>query len=204
MTNEGKPIDNDYLRCTAYRSFYKNAYTIKHPADSSITVHKVNGGYQKRVVGPDTWYIDHQRALYNHLRVEDQHQWVFFAEEPLVMNVTPPFMHQTKDKSSGFISSGAYDIGKWFRPIARSYMLFPGQDTLTVAKDDPAFYVNFLTDKKVILKPFELAEELHRMTYQLLEHKNRFPNEPLEKTYERFMRSHRNKRVLKIIKENLL
>ena len=65
-------------------------------------------------------------------------------------------------------------------------------------------YVQFLTDKKVILKRFEYTSELKSIADQLVNFKHVKPLQPLKNLYKLFVESKRNKLVSKLIKDNLL
>lgn len=200
--HESTQTRGNYRLCSGAQSIFKNTYTLIHPKTSTVLL--TGDVSSPTPVSFDGPWIAHTAALKNRYRVDYDYGWVFFCEESLHIKTTPPYMHNTSDQKSGFVSSGTYDIGKWFRPIFLSYILWEGESSLTVTESHPAIYIEFLTNKKVILKQFEQTPELTSMAVQTGEMVMDFPLKGLDYWYERFQKSHRKSRILKLIKENLL
>lgn len=197
-------IDNpgNYRVCTAANQYWKNVYALIHPQESYV---KVSGNFNKPnlELGQDYWRSENS-PLKNRYRVDYDFSWVFFCEESVVLEQLPAFMHQTEDSKTSVMPVAAYDIGKWFRAINLSYMLFEEKNYISIKKGDPATYLKFNTNKKIILKQFEMTEDIRHIANQVAGHKNYISNESLNSLYNRFIRSNRHKVVLKKIKENLL
>ncbi len=200
----GSEDAGSYRRCVAAVQGLRNTYTFLHPISSTVNLSgdfsspKVDNSY-------DGWFPG-RAALKDQYVVNYNYSWVFFSEEPVTIKLTPPYMHKTSDSEGGFIPTGMFDISKWFRPINMVYILWKDSSSITVTKDDPTFYVEFLTDKKVVLKQFDMTPELSEIanttaTTNLL---LGIQGSSLSERYERFVTSNRHKRVLRLIKENLL
>ena len=87
----------------------------------------------------------------------------YFADQPLVARFMAPNYPPTTPSPGAILTSGQFDIGKWFRTLNVEIQLYGNKGELHFKKDEPIFYVNFLTDRKVILKRFELTKDrLHR------------------------------------------
>lgn len=198
-----EPSGGSYRKCSAGIEYWKNTYALLHPEDSTV---KVGGDYNNpHIVEADpAYWFARPNALKEQYRVDLDFAWLFFAEEPVKIQQTPPFLHNTYDRKDGFVSAGEFDISQWFRPINLAYNLWNGSDSLSVKQDEPAVYLNFLTDKKVRLRRFELTPELDLLSQQIVQFKMLSPHEPLNKLYDRFIGSKRHKQVLKLIKDNLL
>lgn len=199
----GKTEDNhNYRLCSGVQNIIKNTFAVVHPLTTSV---KLSGTPETPVIeeqdGP--WSV-YPAPLKNSYRLEYDHSWAFFSEESVELQVTPPYMHNTFDKNNGMIASGSMDISKWFRPINLSYILWEGENSLTVKKGDPAIYFQFLTDKKIILKQFECTPEILSMSRQVVFSSLFLHLEPLKNRYPHFLKNNRHKRLLKLIKENLL
>lgn len=191
-----------YRLCSGAQSIFKNTYVLTHPLTSSVSVEgPVDKPTIKDSSGP--WSAV-SPALKNRYRVEYDYSWAFFCEESVLMQVTPPYMHNTSDKEGGMISSGSMDISRWFRHINLTYILWEGKDTLTVTEGDPAIYLQFFTDKKIVLKQFECTPEVLSMARQVVNSSSFSHLEPLKDRYLRFTRSNRHKRLLNLIKQNTL
>lgn len=205
LSKDTNPNKNEYLSCTGMKNFFKNSYTILHPIDSSINFQIDDGKLiPTSGTGFPAWKFFEESSIHNRPRLSYDCSWVFFSEEDLTMELLPPFLHDTADRSGGVVSTGSFNISKWFRPINPDYILWENAKSLSVRAGDPAFYIRFLTDRKIILKQFDLDYELYEIISQALQHKNFFPKESLEKLYDRFIKSNRHKKVIKLIKNNIL
>jgi hypothetical protein len=199
----GKNKNGSYRVCSGSIDAWKNTYALIHPTNSTL---KVKGDFDKPTIeqsNPNFWYAE-PGALENRYRVTYDFSWVFFAEESVKIQQLPPFMHNTADREGGWMTSGSFDISQWFRAINLTYILWEGQDAIKVNKGDPAVYLQFLSDKKVNLKRFELTPELYSIAKEVVAFKMLSPHESLNKLYDRFIGSGRKEKVLSIIKQNLL
>ena len=133
-------------------------------------------------------------------------RWNFFCEEPLMMELTPPYFSEAPHTKDGVVVSAKFDVGRWFRPVTAEFQIWNTEnDKFTISKNEPLFYVKFNTDRKVVLKRFTMTPELHKVGSAVLKTRNLFGTfRPLEERYKDFERSRTNKLILKIIKENLL
>lgn len=197
--------NSSYRSCSAAKQQFRNTYVVTHPVDNHVVL---SGDTENPEVveGHNAGWFAGRAPLKNHYRINYDFTWIFFSEESVKIRLTPPYMHNTSDRSSGFIASGAYDISKWFRGITITYILWPGVTSLKVSKGDPAFYIEFDTDKKVVLKQFDLNSELLNISTSIAE-TNTFvgiQGLSLQERYQKFTLSNRHKKVLKLIKENLV
>ncbi len=192
-----------YRKCSAATSFLKNTFTFLHPKTATISYQSKDNNLTFST-DFDAWNIREDKPIDGRPGIDYDFRWVFFCEEPLLMKFTPPYLHNTSDRVTATIASGQFDISKWFRPVNPSYLLWKDQYSITVTKDEPAFYIEFFTDKKVIFKQFELDEKLEMIAYETANFSNFFPFESLLQRYVRFIKGNRHKRVLNLIKNNLL
>lgn len=201
MGNDGQ--HGNYRQCSALPDVLKNTYTIFHPLTTTATL---SGDLNNPVVASNENGVWRPRSssLKNHYTVDLDFGWLFFSEEPLKMKVTPAYFHNTSDSKTGFVASGVFDIGRWFRPVRLTYNLWEGNNTLSATQDEPAVYIEFLTDKKVVFKHFEATNELLDISNQVINSTEFFRFKPISYRYKRFIESNRHKRVLKLIKDNLL
>lgn len=192
----------NYRRCVGATNFLKQTYTFINPLDTEV---KIEGefGNPQIIATQDVWNI-RPAPLKNRYAIDYDYRWLFFSEESIVMKQTPPYMHNTSERPTATVATGAFDISKWFRPVNATFILWENENTLKLKNGDPLFYLEFQTEKKIILKHFEVTSEIMNLSVQLTDHKNFFPFEPLSKLYNRFTSGHRDKRILKLIKDNLL
>ena len=191
-----------YLACKSAQKLFKNTYTTRHPLSVTATL---TGSFESPTIESthDIW-LPRNAPLNNSYSIDYDFAWLFFCEESLELRFTQPYMHQVESAKTSFLSSGSFDIGKWFRPCGLAYILWPGQNTLSFKKGDIVAYFEFVTDKKVILKQFDLTPELFSMASQTVAFKKAIPNQGLTELYERFTRGNLDKLILKHIKNNLI
>jgi hypothetical protein len=192
----------NYRACSALINMSKNIYTVRHPVTTQVTC---LGTPETPTLefDLDVWTV-RSPALKNCYSMNYNFGYLFFAENPLEIRVTPAYLHDTSDSKTGFVSSGSFDIGQWFRPVNLTYILWEGKSELKLTEGDPVFYIEFLTDKSITLKHFDCTDELMSIASQVANSNSFMRFKPLTYRYKRFMESNRNKQVLKLIKDNLL
>jgi hypothetical protein len=197
-----KNKETNYRVCSGAHDMWKNTYAIIHPTSSSV---EVSGPLENPTASmTHPYWLGQPSAFDDSYRVDYDFSWIFFSEESVKIQQLPAILHDTSDSHNAILASGSFDISKWFRAVNLSYILRKGKNTITVTEGEPATYLQFLTDKKVILQQFEMNEELRQITREVVFHKIYFPNETLDNMYKRFIRSNRHKRVLKLIKQGIL
>lgn len=188
---------NTYLSCPAVRDRHKNTFYSVIPFD--VYAEFTPNGFMsnKNEVYP------RESAYKNSYSFELQVQRIFFCETPQVMEVTPAFLHNTSYMQYGHAPSGAFDIGKWFRPSSPNFQLWEGVTKFTAKEGEPHLYFNFPSDDKIELKQFYFTEKLASFMWGNVNHKGYVQKQGLSKMYERFNRSGQRKFILKEIKNNL-
>ena len=196
-------IQGDYRACKAAQNMMNNTFLLKSPFTSTV---KLIGEKNNPTVVSERegLWVPRDPSFKDAYRVDIDFYWIFYCEEPVEIKQTPPYMHKTTAQEGGFLVPGSFDISKWFRQLTISYHTWPSTDTITVTEDEPLCYVEFDTDKRVVLKQFEYTSEIHEINMQNVNFKHFKPNQSLEQLYERFTRSNRDKRLINLIKENLL
>lgn len=187
-----------YKACAGSKNLYQNTFVIKSPFDVDAKI------IDSTVYEPLN-LVNLRKPTYEEAHsIDYDYHWIFFSEESVEIVQTPPYMHQTEASKYGTIASGSYDISKWFRNINPTYNLHTGVDEFKTKKDEPIFYIDFRTKKRIVLKQFDLTPDLYNLAIATADLKKLFPFEPLEVLYNRFTRSNRHKKVIKEIKNNLL
>jgi len=188
--------NDEYFKCKSFHEVFKNTFYIEHPHNLTVDFDadpNVSGAIRVRDTGnPDTITFDYDL------------KWLFFSEEPVIIEVTPAYMHNNTDSMDGHITTGSMDISKWFRPVVATYRMWAGRRKIEFKKGEPMFYVHFKTDKKINLIRFEQTDKVVEIMDGCVSLKNVMPNLPLSDLYNRFIRSKRDKVLLKEIKANLL
>jgi len=194
-----------YHLCKSLQKLTKNMYVISAPLSASANL---SGNFDNSFINSsDGVWNNRVGSMSGTYSIDYDFSWIFFAEEPVVIRQTPPYFHNTSSSLHGYVTSGSFDIDKWFRPINVTFNLWDGVNTINVTKDEPLFYVEFETKdgRPVVLKQFELTQELYDYCYQAtVLTKPVLPLASLDNLYSRFKNSNRDKKILKIIKDNLL
>jgi len=140
-------------------------------------------------------------ALIDKPTVEFQLRWIFFSEESVEIDITPPMFSPPKYTRYGTCVPGQYDIGRWYRPFVFEIQLWEPEGVFTLEKDEPLFYATFFTDRPIILKRYIYTEEMNTIAKKLIASSLK---KPLQDRYDLFTSTSQRELILKKIKENLL
>jgi hypothetical protein len=132
--------------------------------------------------------------------VDYDSRWLFFSEDDISIQLTPPYFHKTKASEYATVLSGEFNISKWFRPIIPTFSLWKSSKELVLSEEDPLAYVNFITDKKVVLQEFKETTKIKSIMHECVLMKDRFPNLPLSENYNRFVLNKKHKALIEEIK----
>jgi hypothetical protein len=137
--------------------------------------------------------------------------YLFFCEEPLTMTQLPPYYEQSNFVDNCIGLSATFNINSWFRPVKPSFKLRDNKRTIDINTTDALMYLKFNTEEKVKLIRFDASSFMNinaPIMQSILGFKmnTKNPHAPtgLMAGYEAFIRARYNKRIIKIIKENLL
>ena len=132
--------------------------------------------------------------------------WIFFAEEPVDIHVNPPFYHSPTNLSKqGYVPSARMDPSKWFRPYSTELQFWGNKGDVVIQEDDPLFYLEVITNKKVNLQRFKMNDTLHSIASACVQSPHIYGARlPLVDRYKRFIETKTNAIVLKEIKKELL
>ena len=199
--NPNRGLTN-YLLCPSASRKFKKSYMITQPQDSSYFYDFTDK--DNPVIAPLT-----QRALNcNVVRpstinagptIEFALRYIFFAEESLNARFTPPMFHPAKHTKYGTTIPGDMDIGSWFRPFPLEMQLWGDSGEINFEEGEPLFYVEFDTEREIILKRFSFDQELHNYSKHCVSFYNQ--EYSLIKRYNRFKITKMNEMVLKANKE---
>lgn len=128
-----------------------------------------------------------------------------FAEESLEISLTAPYFHEPKILKYGSIIPGNFDIGQWFRPIHCELNFWHEKQEFKIEENEPLFYIEFLTNRPIILKRFIQTEKTYQYSLSLTGTPTFMEdNVPLIKRYKRFKESGMREILLKEIKQNII
>lgn len=206
-----KENKDDFFRCPAVSNKMKRTFVFRSVTDTHVKVFGkehieywvANEDDQRR--HQTVTEILHEPTMRNRWLVNYLHPIVFFTpEDSLIASMTPPYFEQTESQKYGAIVPGEFDIGKWFRPMNFEFQLWEGVDELRVASGDALGYVQFNTDKKVVLKKFNLNNQLNKITGSLI-HVSPFRRfMRLSERYKMFEQSKLKHQILREIRQELM
>lgn len=195
---------DNILSCPAVSSRFKNTYVFKNTLKTHYSFKNnepipLNKNHiSMSIVRPP--------SIKSNLMVKFHMSWVFFTEEDgLTAHLNPPYFSNGAYSKYGVITSGGFDIGKWFRPMATEFNLWANVKEFCIEDEEPVMYVEFLSDRPVVLKRFYMSSELHAFANSNLYSVGLMGEWlPLKKRYEQFKRSRGKEIIIKEIKKNLL
>ncbi len=204
--NINKERSNDvqnrgFMSCTAYKGLTNNTYVIENPIDSSYTL---DGNMQSTSKNSLSALYKREPQLNNQILFEYNYPLIFFSEESLEMQFTAPYFLNAPHLKYGAVTPGQYNIGKWFRPIQTEINLWDNVKEFEIKKGEPLAFINFLTDKKIEFKMFEMTTDLAKIMNVCATASTWEVNVPLVNRYRRFHESKMLNKTIKKIKENLV
>ncbi len=131
--------------------------------------------------------------------------YLFFADDSLDVSFTAPYFHEPKYVNNGTVLPGEFNIGQWFRPYNFEVQMWKESGTFSIEDGEPLFYVEFKTDRPIVLHRFSKSEKL--LQYQLANmHSNLLfgPFQTLSEKYEKFKQVGFKEKILTEIKKNLI
>jgi len=203
-------IQDSFIKCPAFKNLSKNIYSWPWPFDSSYSYNSHSGLRDQIEINSLTEHFvachpPRNQTMTTGPNIEFSYRLHMFAEEPLEVMLTGPYLQQVEYMKYGFLTSGQFDIGQWFRTLNVEIQLYGNQGEIHFKKDEPIFYVNFLTDRKIIFKRFELTKEIDTYSRKCINAKSMFGYKlPLVDSYKIFNKSRTRDILLKKIKENLI
>lgn len=206
-----KTANKDFFRCPAVHDADQNLFQIKLPIETEA--HFQNNELIAINQLPHNTYLHNgklalikaESSFENYTRLCLNFQWLFFAEESLLMEETAPFFPTVAPAKNVLQSFGIYDIGNWLRPIMPDYHIPVDTKKLTWAENDAVMYLKFHTKKKIVFKRFITNQVLKSYIDEAILVKTRYKeNLLLSHLYDFAKKSQFRERVLKEIKLSLI
>jgi hypothetical protein len=131
--------------------------------------------------------------------------YIFFATEPVEALFTSPYFHKPQHTKYGSVTPGKFDIGQWFRPYNFEVQMWNMKGEFHLKEQEPMFYVEFKTDRPIILKQFNNTQELLRISDACVATTDMFGRgQTLLSRYFRFRDTGMKQRTLKLIENNII
>jgi hypothetical protein len=193
---------NTYSSCSSFKKQFHNGYYFNYPLTTEIKFD--DNGNIIRDTNDANWYLPRESSLNNSNSADFDLGFLFFSEEDIEIMATPPYLHKTKTSETSFVTSGSFNISKWFRPVMLTHHTFPGHNSISTVEGEPSVYIFFDTENQIEFRKFVLNEKLYDYGKNCVELKLTHPFLSLEEMYTRFKNGKVDKMILKEIKENLV
>lgn len=201
----GADESHNFLRCPSVINNVKNTFSFSSPInlkiewkDKRISTPEGNQEFFDRFISP--------RNPASGFLSANQFHTVFFTEEPSLIAKQKVAIYTENDftRKTGLLE-GQIDIGNWFRALDIAFY-FKSEDVVNIKIDDILYYLEFVTEKKIVFKRFHITDRTKTlMDYcvDLKQHRKFSLKTYLEDCYMLFNRSKFKKQFLKEIKNNL-
>lgn len=200
--------------CPSVKLLLKNTFTFTSAIDDSfefdldtakeMSTQDLYGQEIPRTNSKVPLYQNRPSSLTGYTNATYYLSWIFFSEEPIEAYFTAPYFPPKAPMTGALFSPGTFNIGKWFRPIPLDYHLPLTDNKFNIEKDDELMYVRFNTDRKIILKRFEMTKNLWNLADEcIFAHERYGKGQPIEEKYEMALSSSMPQRILKEIKSSL-
>lgn len=201
--------------CPALKDVNKNLFTIKSNFQEDFTISKdaidnfdnipqyapisasgnIRLGLQK----------SRERQYKNYLNYNYNLGWLFFADQSVEMQTFSPFMPPSTPIEGGFLPSGKFDIGKWYRPVNLEYVVPTTSNYFKIDSNQDLIYLKFNTEKKIVFKKYLLTDELRELGKEFAESSIRYGAfKSLKERYLDAKKSKASEIVLSQIKKNVI
>ena len=204
-------VSDDYLRCPATSKFLKNTFVVRAPVDTHANLnfktsranHVIDSPADERTYKVKLNFT-HQPTLINRNLIDYSHPILFFSEEEsMIATLTSPYFEKVSSYDYGTIIPGQFDIGKWFRPMNFEFQLWEGVDSIKISAGEALGYINFQTDKKIILKRFNTTRDMDKLISSILDVSPFKKFARLSDRYKVFEQSQSKQKILKLIQKQL-
>ena len=132
-------------------------------------------------------------------------QYYIFSDESMPVYFTPPFFQKPGYTQDATILPGEFDIGNWFRPYNFEIQTWSDHGIITLKENEPIFYAEFKTNKKIKLQRFVITENISKFAEAGVNSWQLFGRgQSLLQRYNRFRHHGMREKVLTEIKKNLI
>jgi hypothetical protein len=195
------------LTCPAFKEKMKKTFVFKNSIYSHYSYETDDSGGVNFAVSQFSPPISRQRlpGLVFGPTVVIETPYIFFADSDLDVSFSQPTFHEQGYTKYGSIIPGKFNIGSWFRPYTIEIQMWNKNGELIIKEDEPIFYTEFLTNKKIKLVRFKYTKKLATYAQHCVDAPAIFgPNLPLINRYRKFKESRMSDLILKEIKENIV
>jgi len=197
--------DRDLVaKCPSWREYYANTFVVRAPIDFTLySDGQGNMGINTELDEP--W----RSRAFQHL-TKNLHQLllpdVFFSDKPMKIEQIRPVLVGSEVHNHIEMIQGSFDIGRWFRAMAFGFRVKENEQTvIQINRNEPLYFIRFITDKPVVLKRFNMTPKLLDILENVFMVKNSQATfyTKMENYYRLFEERRLRKTILSEIKNNL-
>ena len=208
--DEGPKFLNDMFACPSFKNKTKRTLVFKSPISASYEYNFEN--LEKPIVN----VIDNSKpflpiklvrgpAINNNSNITVDLNYLFFCEEPVEATFTSPYFSEAKYLKYGATIPGTFNIGSWFRPFSFEINLWNTKGEFILEENEPIFYVEILTDKKIKIERFMPNDNILKYSASCVNSTKTLGKLlSLNKRYKQFKESSMHKIILNEIKRNVV
>lgn len=199
-------------KCPAIINEGMNTFKINSPIDLNVTFSEDFTGISSKY-NVDFDFVKHFIGPFGPDKIIQlaAPTYLFFCEESLEMTQLPPYYEQSNFVKSCMGISASFNINKWFRVVKPAFKLRDNKYTIDIDTNTALMYLKFNTQEKINLVRFDASPFYNEHNYILdnilsfkLLKKNPLVPTKLTEGYDAFLRARYNKRIIKIIKDNII
>lgn len=198
-------------KCPSIVDDIKNVFVIKSPMDMKINIDEAQSRVNIEKQTPDfaQLFLGNPQGKWG-LHQVGAMGYLFFAEKSLMINQLPAYYDNNDYTNKTNTITASFDIGNWFRPAGKPvFQIKKDVTTIDIKEGDALLYIKFNTTEKIKLIEFDdsefqrLAERSPEyMCGTLKDHDDNIIS--LKKCYDYFNRFKMKRRIMKLIKRNLI
>jgi hypothetical protein len=205
--------DTDSSKCPAARFFYHNVFSINSVIEDKFDFPQ---GLLQDLYNTDEIHVrlpvhsnvmiqkTRQNEMTDHVNLTYNLAWFFFSEEELTMKFSAPYFPASSPMKNARLASGSFDIGRWLRPVNLEYYVPIDAPGFSVEEDQPLAFVEFDTDRPIVLQRFNMDQRLANITTEIVESDRYSFLRNLQDRYNLFTKTRMRDVILSEIKKNLV
>lgn len=142
---------NGHLKCPAFKDFFYNCYVLSFPYDLHLRLDPTSQSFtilESSVTLPPEMILVRWGQQYVDTRVViSLNPYILFdVAGDVLLEVGPAFLHAVEPRLRRLRPiPGAFNIGRWFRPIDFTFELDLADGDIKLRKGDPVLYLRFIT-----------------------------------------------------------
>lgn len=203
------------VRCPVTRDSMKNLFSLNSAIEESVNLpervmldlynDKKDIQYVVPVDSKISLVRQRQSSYENYVNFSYNLSWIFFSEEPLVMEMTPPMMPVSMPAPDSYLAFGEFDIGQWFRALNLDYHVPVNTKLFEIKENQPLAFLKFKTERPIEFVRFVNTPMISALGRDFSHSPARWgKNIPLIKRYEMAKKAGMLDIVLSEIKKNLV